>query len=94
MAQGAAAAPYVQDAALRLAGLDLAAELRRLRRWPSPGPGYRRYLENRFRTAFDLEGIPLRMRFRRGPAGLIAAAGSGPPPPRLHFRARAVAQLG
>jgi GTP-binding protein len=29
-----------------------------------PGPGYRRYLENRFRTAFDLEGIPLRMRYR------------------------------
>jgi GTPase len=29
-----------------------------------PDPGYRRYLENRLREAFDLEGIPLRMRFR------------------------------
>jgi GTP-binding protein len=29
-----------------------------------PGPGYRRYLENRFREAFDLEGVPIRMRFR------------------------------
>jgi GTPase len=29
-----------------------------------PDPGYRRYLENRFREAFDLEGVPLRMRFR------------------------------
>jgi GTP-binding protein len=30
----------------------------------SPDPGYRRYLENRFREAFDLEGVPIRMRFR------------------------------
>jgi GTP-binding protein len=30
----------------------------------TPGPGYRRYLENRFREAFDLEGVPIRMRFR------------------------------
>lgn len=30
----------------------------------TPGPGYRRYLENRFREAFQLEGVPIRMRFR------------------------------
>jgi GTP-binding protein len=30
----------------------------------SPDPGYRRYLENRFREAFRLEGVPIRMRFR------------------------------
>ncbi len=29
-----------------------------------PDPGYQRYLENRFREAFGLDGIPLRMRFR------------------------------
>jgi GTP-binding protein len=29
-----------------------------------PVPGYRRYLENRFREAFRLEGVPIRMRFR------------------------------
>jgi GTPase len=29
-----------------------------------PVPGYRRYLENRFREAFHLEGVPIRMRFR------------------------------
>ena len=29
-----------------------------------PDPGYRRFLENRFRRAFDLDGIPIRMRFR------------------------------
>ena len=29
-----------------------------------PDPGYRRYLENRFREAFDLDGVPIRMRFR------------------------------
>jgi GTP-binding protein len=29
-----------------------------------PGPGYRRYLENRFREAFHLDGVPIRMRFR------------------------------
>ena len=29
-----------------------------------PDPGYRRYLENRFREAFRLEGVPIRMRFR------------------------------
>jgi GTP-binding protein len=30
----------------------------------APTPGYRRYLENRFREAFDLDGVPIRMRFR------------------------------
>ena len=30
----------------------------------APGPGYRRYLENRFREAFHLEGVPIKMRFR------------------------------
>jgi GTP-binding protein len=30
----------------------------------APGPGYRRYLENRFREALHLEGVPIRMRFR------------------------------
>jgi GTP-binding protein len=29
-----------------------------------PVPGYRRYLENRFRETFRLEGVPIRMRFR------------------------------
>ena len=29
-----------------------------------PDPGYRRYLENRFRAAFDFDGVPIRMRFR------------------------------
>jgi GTP-binding protein len=29
-----------------------------------PDPGYRRYLEHRFREAFDLDGVPIRMRFR------------------------------
>jgi GTP-binding protein len=29
-----------------------------------PDPGYRRYLENRIREAFALEGVPIRMRFR------------------------------
>lgn len=30
----------------------------------APGPGYRRYVENRFREAFLLDGVPLRMSFR------------------------------
>jgi len=30
----------------------------------APGPGYRRYLENRLREAFHLHGVPIRMRFR------------------------------
>jgi GTP-binding protein len=30
----------------------------------APGPGYRRYVENRFREAFHLEGVPIRMSFR------------------------------
>jgi GTP-binding protein len=29
-----------------------------------PDPGYRRYLENRLREAFRLEGVPVRLRFR------------------------------
>jgi GTP-binding protein len=29
-----------------------------------PVPGYRRYVENRLREAFHLDGIPIRMRFR------------------------------
>jgi GTPase len=29
-----------------------------------PGPGYRRFLENRLRSSFDLEGISVRLRFR------------------------------
>ena len=36
-----------------------------------PDPGYRRYLENRFREAFSMEGVPITLRFRarggRGP---------------------------
>lgn len=35
-----------------------------------PDPGYRRYLENRFREAFALEGVPIILRFRsRGRPG-------------------------
>jgi GTP-binding protein len=30
----------------------------------APTPGYRRYLENRFRESFRLDGVPIRMRFR------------------------------
>jgi GTP-binding protein len=36
-----------------------------------PDPAYRRFLENRLRKAFGLEGVPIRLRFRprrRGPA--------------------------
>jgi GTP-binding protein len=38
----------------------------------APGPGYRRYVENRFRETFHLEGVPMRMSFRtrtRGRSG-------------------------
>jgi GTP-binding protein len=38
----------------------------------APGPGYRRYVENRFRETFHLDGVPLRMSFRtrsRGRSG-------------------------
>jgi GTP-binding protein len=38
----------------------------------APGPGYRRYIENRFRNALGLDGVPIRMSFRtrtRGRAG-------------------------
>ena len=30
----------------------------------APGTGYQRYLENRIRRAFDLRGVPVRLRFR------------------------------
>jgi len=30
----------------------------------APGPSYRRYIENRFREAFHLDGVPIRMSFR------------------------------
>lgn len=30
----------------------------------APEPAYRRYLENRLRGAFDLDGVPIRLRFR------------------------------
>ena len=30
----------------------------------APDRGYRRYLENRIRAAFDLDGVPIRLRFR------------------------------
>jgi GTPase len=43
-----------------------------------PPPGYRRFLENRFRRTFDLDGIPIRMRFRpRKGARLGGATGRG-----------------
>jgi GTP-binding protein len=38
----------------------------------APGPGYRRYVENRFRETFHLDGVPMRMSFRtrtRGRSG-------------------------
>jgi GTP-binding protein len=38
-----------------------------------PTPGYRRYLENRFREAFRLEGVPIRMRFRARTRGRRSA---------------------
>ena len=41
-----------------------------------PDPGYRRFLENRFRRAFDLEGIPIRMRFRARKGARLGATGS------------------
>jgi GTPase len=39
----------------------------------APGPGYRRYVENRFRETFHLDGVPMRMSFRtrtRGRSGV------------------------
>jgi GTP-binding protein len=30
----------------------------------APAPSYQRYLENRLRAAFHLEGVPIRMTFR------------------------------
>jgi GTP-binding protein len=41
-----------------------------------PDPGYRRFLENRFRRAFDLEGIPVRMKFRARKGARLGATGS------------------
>jgi GTP-binding protein len=32
----------------------------------APDPGYRRFLENRLRRAFGLDGVPVRLRFRSG----------------------------
>lgn len=44
----------------------------------APDPGYRRYLENRFREAFDLDGVPIRMRFRpKERSGRRAGGGAG-----------------
>jgi GTP-binding protein len=40
-----------------------------------PDPGYRRFLENRFRRAFDLDGIPIRMRFRARKGARLGATG-------------------
>ncbi len=33
---------------------------------PPPDPGYQRFLENRLRRAFGLDGVPIRLRFRTG----------------------------
>jgi len=45
----------------------------------APDPGYRRYLENRLRRALDLEGVPIRLRFRprSSPRGRASARGEG-----------------
>jgi GTP-binding protein len=32
----------------------------------SPGATYERFLQNRLRHAFELEGVPVRLRFRSG----------------------------
>ena len=37
-----------------------------------PGPGYRRYIENRFRDALGLDGVPVRMSFRTRTGGRSA----------------------
>jgi GTPase len=41
----------------------------------APDPSYRRFLENRLRRAFDLQGVPVRIRFR--PRKGARGAGSG-----------------
>ena len=41
-----------------------------------PDPSYRRYIENRFRRAFGLEGIPVRVRYRPRRRRAAAARGS------------------
>jgi GTP-binding protein len=43
-----------------------------------PDAGYRRFLENRFRRAFDLEGIPVRMKFRARKGARLGATGGRP----------------
>ena len=45
----------------------------------SPDPGYRKFLENRLRRAFDLHGVPIRLKFtpRRRGRTRAAATGSG-----------------
>jgi GTP-binding protein len=43
-----------------------------------PDAGYRRFLENRFRRAFDLEGIPVRMRFRARKGARLPSTGGKP----------------
>jgi GTP-binding protein len=40
-----------------------------------PDAGYRRFLENRFRRAFELDGIPIRMRFRARKGARLGATG-------------------
>ena len=43
-----------------------------------PDAGYRRFLENRFRRAFDLEGIPVRIRFRARKGARLPSTGGKP----------------
>ena len=40
-----------------------------------PDATYQRYLENRLRRTFDLDGVPIRLRFRAARAGADSAAG-------------------
>jgi GTP-binding protein len=41
----------------------------------TPGSGYERFLEHRLRAAFELDGVPVRLRFRSGRARRRGAAG-------------------
>jgi GTP-binding protein len=43
-----------------------------------PDAGYRRFLENRFRRAFDLEGVPVRIRFRARKGARLPSTGGKP----------------
>jgi GTPase len=43
-----------------------------------PDAGYRRFLENRLRKAFDLPGIPVRMRFKARKGARLGATGGKP----------------